>query len=86
MLSPEDSDVTETNCSNGEVRLVDHLQTVRDGRVEMCFNRVWGTVCRNQFHRSDAEVVCSQLSFNREGNTHLPHWKIWIPFFPLTRS
>ena len=65
-----DSDVVETDCINGDVRLEDHTESVRDGRVEMCLNRVWGTVCRNQFSEDDAEVVCSQLDFDRDGNFH----------------
>ena len=38
---------------------------VRDGRVEVCINRVWGTVCSQQFSEVDAQVVCSQMNFER---------------------
>ncbi len=62
-----DSDVPETNCIDGEVRLQDHISSVREGRVEMCLNRVWGTVCSDQFSDDDAQVVCSQMDFDRIG-------------------
>ena len=53
------------NCSNGELRLEggsDDMQAgTRDGRVEICINNAWGTVCDNAFRSADAAVVCRQL-------------------------
>ena len=62
------SDVTTEwhNCTNGEVRLQDG-PNVREGRVEICINKAWGTVCSTQFSNEDAAVVCAQLKFEREG-------------------
>ena len=37
------------------------------GRVEVCINDAWGTVCGNQFGTNDAIVVCYQLGFQRQG-------------------
>ena len=31
-----------------------------EGRVEVCINRAWGTVCETEFSADDAEVVCRQ--------------------------
>ncbi len=60
------------NCQDGEVRLsggvVDDQNFIMDGRLEICFNNAWGTVCNNAFRAVDAEVACDQLpGFNRDG-------------------
>ena len=63
-----DPSVLEANCSDGDVRLMGG-SNVREGRVEVCLNRVWGTVCSEQFSDSDARVVCSQMNFERDGRS-----------------
>ena len=52
----------EANCSDGEVRLVGGKEEGM-GRVEVCLNRAWGTVCGIGvgFGTEDAQVVCRQL-------------------------
>lgn len=52
------------NCSDGDVRLVDGTAPT-EGRVEICFNRTWGTICGSGFGRLDAGVVCQQLGYSR---------------------
>ena len=53
------------NCSDGELRLeggtVNLLERTREGRVEICINNAWGTVCDSAFRSPDAAVVCRQL-------------------------
>ena len=48
-------------CSDGDIRLSDG-PSVREGRVEVCFNKAWGTVCARQidFSSVSANVVCRQ--------------------------
>ena len=32
-----------------------------EGRLEVCVNSAWGTVCSNEFDSSDAAVACAAL-------------------------
>ena len=52
----------QANCTNGEVRLVDGSGP-HEGRVEVCVNEVWGTVCSNSWSTTDINVVCRQLGY-----------------------
>ena len=49
-------------CSNGALQLVGGRSS-NEGRVEICINGVWGTVCHYSWSSSDARVVCRQLGF-----------------------
>ncbi len=53
--------VRYTACTNGAVRLQAGPPFL--GRVEVCIEEEWGTVCRNQWGNQDAAVVCRQLGF-----------------------
>ena len=38
------------------------------GRVEICHNRAWGTVCNTYFNGPEAAVVCASFpGFMRDG-------------------
>ena len=43
-----------------------------DGRLEICINNAWGTVCNNSFRGVDTQVACDQLvGFEREGKFYI---------------
>jgi len=53
-------------CQDGEIRLAGG-STPYEGRVEVCLNETWGTVCDNFWDADDANVACGQLGFSRIG-------------------
>ena len=53
-------------CNNGDIRLVGG-NTQYEGRVEVCWNEVWGTVCHDYWSTQDGIVACRQLGFSTTG-------------------
>ena len=50
------------NCTAGDIRLVNGASS-NEGRVEICFNDQWGTICDDNFGAAEAQVVCRQLNY-----------------------
>lgn len=51
-------------CDDGSLRVVGGNNDLQ-GRVEICYNEAWGTICDNQFDNVDASVICRQLGFSQ---------------------
>ena len=71
--------VSNNNCVDGDVRLVGGTLS-NEGRVEICINRVWGTVCHgtsywNYWDTTDARVICRQLGYQEHGKCVLVYTK-----------
>ena len=53
-------------CTDGAVQLKGSSYPTY-GRVEVCVNGYWGTVCEDFWDEKDASVVCRQLGFAPHG-------------------
>ena len=59
-------------CRDGDIQLRGG-QNSTEGRVEICFNNQWGTVCDDSWDARDAIVVCTQLGLPSEGKLATLH-------------
>ena len=58
-----DKRTTGESCSDRDVRIVGGD---REGRVEVCYNQAWGTLCDEVYGSASAGILCSQLGFRRK--------------------
>ena len=58
--------MTEDDCVAGEVRLQGGTH-ISNGRVEICRNGIWSSVCSLSWDYTEAGVLCTQLGYGTEG-------------------
>ena len=62
------------DCMDGESRLVNGTSDLMtgnvDGRIEICINKAWGSVCTDSFGASEAFVVCKHFNLTQTGTHH----------------
>ena len=69
--------LVQSGCSNGDVRLMNGTAP-NEGRVEICYSGVWGSVCDSSWDSSDAVIVCRQMGFRRISKVHINHYSLII--------
>ena len=54
------------NCTQGDIRLQGGHSS-HEGRIEICHDNVWGTVCDRLWGTEEARVACLQLGLPSSG-------------------
>ncbi len=54
-------------CATGDIRLAGTGRSSAQGRVEVCNDNQWGTICDDVWDNVDATVVCTQLGYSDLG-------------------
>ena len=66
-----------SGCTNGTIRLAGG-QSTNEGRVEICINGVWGSVCGDYWGSNDARVVCRMLGLPYNAGTKIKFSQIKV--------
>ena len=53
-------------CEDGDVKLVGGINEL-EGRVEVCYNNLWVSICHSSWSFQDGNVVCKKLGHQPTG-------------------
>ena len=56
-------------CKGGDIQLAGGSYN-NVGRIDLCVNGSWGTICGNSFDNKDASVACRQLGYSSFGKLY----------------
>lgn len=82
--------IDETTCTEGAIRLVGGADAY-EGRIEICHNGVWGTICDDFWSANDGVVACRQLGLDYVATTTRAYYgegtgEIWLDNVMCTGS
>ena len=58
------------SCTTGNIRLVNSYTSSygrSEGRVEVCYNNEWGTICDYDWGTYDVQTACYELGYSKTG-------------------
>ena len=58
------------SCTNHDIRMIRNNTGIpfkSNGRIEVCYNNQWGSICNNSWGTNDAKVACGQLGYTKSG-------------------
>ena len=71
----------DDNCTHGDLRIASRTDSsgsmYSEGRLEVCVNGAWGTVCDSAYGSRDAHVACTQLGYGDEGIFFTDHYSLF---------
>ena len=68
--------VVHAACIHGSVRLRGGSYSY-EGRVEVCVNGVWGSVCDDYWGVLDAKVACRKVGYPIQSELNLDSYIVW---------
>ncbi len=66
-----------TACTQGDIRLVAG-SAANEGRVEICNNNMWGSVCDQGWDINDARVACRHAGYSGEATSECSIVTIYV--------
>ena len=77
-----DVHVDPVGCHEGSVRIANG-SILNEGRVEVCVNGVWGSVCADGWDKTDAHIICQQLGFPELGTLYWREFYVSVIIEPM---
>ena len=59
--------LAKSGCVENSIRLVDG-SIEQQGRVEVCIDGIWSSICDDGWDKTDSFIVCKQLGFAEDGS------------------